>query len=1073
MARTIRALLFLAAVAGFAPTLSAPASPTRPPRSEGSAPSVPLRSAAGFGQLPLQFIPNRGQTAPAVAFYTTGRDRIVFFATEGLTVALVGDIPGGDRTGSARRWAVKLDFVESASGAKPVGLERSGAVVSYFTGRAGDRAAGLAAYEKIVYRDLWPGIDLIYSGGPNSIKSEFIVRPGADPSRIALRCRGAESVSLTADGRLALRTPAGTIEEDAPIAYQEIRGARRSVPVAYDLEGETCGFEVGAYDEDATLIVDPSSLVYSGFIGGPGADAGAGIALGADGSAYVVGTTASLETGFPATAGPDLTYNGGDQDVFVAKVAPDGTGLVYCGYIGGAGADRGAGVAVDVSGNAYVTGTTSSSESTFPVGTGPDLTFNGYQDVFVAKVDPAGTSLLYCGYVGGVTLDQAGGIAVDGAGAAYLCGTTGSDERSFPVKVGPDLVHEGSFYDAFVAKVVPSGAELAYCGYIGGVDGDNGAGIAVDAAGCAYVSGTTASSELDGFPVTVGPCLNFQGGLCDAYVAKVNALGASLDYCGYVGRPGTDFAAAIALDAAGSVYCVGNLYFDSEPPDVTLSTVNPSGTAVVDYRSFGGTGDDRAVGVAVDGWGNVYIAGHTNSNTNAFPETVGPGLVRKYYMDYYDPFVMKLDASGVGPPVYCGFIAGYGDDRAAGIAVDGLGSAYVVGTAGDGDWSFFPTIVGPSRSYGGGDSDAFISKVLPVPAVSHPVLISIEPSTVLAGDRTVTFTLRGADLGDGAIARWYGSGRPTRFISDTQLEVENGVHDLVEGRTCEIYIENPDGQTAGPVTLTIDNPVPRLDALSPAVVPAAGNVTRLRLLGANFLRNSIVRWNGAVLSSGWDAYVNMEALDVTIPPAELAAGGVFQVSVENPEPAGGTTVPLAFRIATFSLNCATPRATVGAGGAAVFPILLTPLYGPFDAAVSFDCFNLPPGCAASFSPAGPTPGAGPLDVVLTVTTTARSGSAAAAARDSSGLLPPGLVLLAGAWVVSLRFRSPRGRRRSGRVRRLAFAASVCLLLISASCGPGGSDGPSGQGTPPGTYQLTVRATSGGLAVAVPLTLVVR
>ncbi|TLZ74268.1 MAG: hypothetical protein E6K08_10340 [Methanobacteriota archaeon] len=207
------------------------------------------------------------------------------------------------------------------------------------------------------------------------------------------------------------------------------------------------------------------------------------------------------------TVGPDLTFNG-NGDAFVAKVNAAGTALVYAGYIGGSSFEEAFGIAVDVAGNAYVAGTTASSEATFPVTVGPDTTYNGGAnvfgaDAFVAKVNAAGTALVYAGYVGGSGVDQALGIAVDVAGNAYVTGVTDSSETTFPVTVGPDLTYNGNL-DAFVAKVNAAGTALLYAGYIGGSADEGGYGIAVDVAGNAYVTGFTSSSEAT-FPVTVGP----------------------------------------------------------------------------------------------------------------------------------------------------------------------------------------------------------------------------------------------------------------------------------------------------------------------------------------------------------------------------------------------------------------------------------------------------------------------------------------------------------------------------------------------------------------------------------------
>jgi len=263
----------------------------------------------------------------------------------------------------------------------------------------------------------------------------------------------------------------------------------------------------------AKVNPDGTALVYAGFLGGSDSDYGWGIAVDASGSAYVTGGTFSSD--FPAVVGPDTSHNGG-WDAFVAKVNPSGTALVYAGFLGGSGWDEGWGIAVDASGNAYVTGRTRSSN--FPVVVGPDLSFNSNYDAFVAKVNPSGTALVYAGFLGGSGWDEGWGIAVDASGSAYVTGWTYSSD--FPAVVGPDTSYNGSA-DAFVAKVNPSGTALVYAGFLGGSGWDEGYGIAVDASGNAYVTGKTESSD---FPAVVGPDTSYNGGR-DAFVAKVEAGG--------------------------------------------------------------------------------------------------------------------------------------------------------------------------------------------------------------------------------------------------------------------------------------------------------------------------------------------------------------------------------------------------------------------------------------------------------------------------------------------------------------------------------------------------------------------
>ncbi|MBN2206053.1 MAG: SBBP repeat-containing protein, partial [Candidatus Aminicenantes bacterium] len=246
---------------------------------------------------------------------------------------------------------------------------------------------------------------------------------------------------------------------------------------------------------------------------------------------------------FPETIGPDLTYNGGFTDAFVAKVHATGTALAYCGFIGDGGSDEGLGIAVDAGGNAYLTG----SSQTAP----------GFTDTnaFVVKVNAAGTAAIYSFSLGGSSYDAGHAIAVDRLGCAYVTGETSSDESSFPETVGPDLTANGDS-DAFVAKLNAVGSALVYCGYLGGAGADYGRGIVVDGAGFAYIAGETYSGEAS-FPVREGPDLTYNGS-GDAFVAKLNVWGQHFLYCGYVGGSGEDFCRGIAIDGGGNTYIVGS-----------------------------------------------------------------------------------------------------------------------------------------------------------------------------------------------------------------------------------------------------------------------------------------------------------------------------------------------------------------------------------------------------------------------------------------------------------------------------------------------------------------------------------
>jgi hypothetical protein len=291
-----------------------------------------------------------------------------------------------------------------------------------------------------------------------------------------------------------------------------------------------------------------NTLVFSTYLGGSGSDTANGIAVDAGLNSYVVGDTTSMN--FPATAFQTAYH--GSQDAFVSKISPDGGRLLYSTYLGGAGADHGAAIAVDSSGSAYIAGSTWSSD--FPVANAYQRTIAGGSDAFIARLSSNGNTLLFSTYLGGSGgsvwyPETAQGIALDTAGNAYVVGVTSSADFPLSHAAQPQLLGE---MDAFVSKVNSSGA-MMYSTYLGGSGVEMGNAIAVDASGAAYVAGYTYSTD---FPVTGG----FQtaiGGDCDAFMAKLSPAGDSLVYATYLGGSGSDTATGVALDASGNVYLSG------------------------------------------------------------------------------------------------------------------------------------------------------------------------------------------------------------------------------------------------------------------------------------------------------------------------------------------------------------------------------------------------------------------------------------------------------------------------------------------------------------------------------------
>src|SRR5437588_2630085 len=699
--------------------------------------------AEAYGRLPLSFEANRGQADPQVRFLARGPQQTLFLtSTEAVLVVTKPAPPGSEPPaprnakprGSATGTVLRMSFAGANQAARVTGLEELPGKAHYFIGNnPAQWRPNVPTYAKVRYDDLYPGIDLIYDGTQRHLEYDFVVRPGADPHRIALRLQGADRLEVDSQGDLVLHTAAGVIRQRKPAIYQEIGAVRKEIPGGYVLSGaQQIGFQVAAYDATRPLIIDPV-LVYSTYLEGSANDYGYGIAVDGSGNAYVTGYT--ISTNFPTTAGAFQTTPSGNNDAFVAKINPSGSALVYSTYLGGNANDNGYGIAVDGSGNAYVTGSTTSPD--FPTTAGafqPDYggAPNGGapQDAFVTKINPSGSALVYSTYLGGNIADYGTGIAVDAQGSAYVTGNTDSFS-DFPRTAGavqPAYGNGGT--DAFVTKLNPTGTALAYSTFIAGTVANHGTGIAVDAQGSAYVTGYTFSSD---FPTTPGAFQTAKRGNSSTFVTKFNPAGTALVYSTFLGGNGgdgnistSDVGNGITVDGSGSAYVTGSTASPDFPTtagavqptfggleDASVTKFNPTGTALVYSTFLGGSSYDVGTGIALDTLGYAYVTGYTGS-TN-FPTTAG--AFQRPSSNKYLVFVAKLNPPG-SALVYSTYLGGSGGnvtvgggDFGTGIAVDGSGNAYITGYTQSPN---FPTTPGAFQpTYGGGatSTHAFVVKL--------------------------------------------------------------------------------------------------------------------------------------------------------------------------------------------------------------------------------------------------------------------------------------------------------------------------------------------------------------------------
>ncbi|MFY9573727.1 MAG: SBBP repeat-containing protein, partial [Blastocatellia bacterium] len=514
------------------------------------------RLSGTYGRLPISFEVNRGQSDPGVKFLSRVSGACLFLTSTEAVLAI-------HKTSSNSAAVIGMKLVGASTVAKVEGVDLLPGTSNYLIGKDPDKwQTKIPTYRKVQYRDIYAGVDLIYYGNQQQLEYDFVVSPGSDPRAIRLDFRGARQVRVDAAGDLVLQTKSGKLRMLKPSIHQEIDGDRRVIPGRYVMRGKhRVGFEIAAYDKNKTLIIDPV-FDHSTFLGGTSFDEGKSIAVDSGGNAFVTGRTTSFN--FPVTIdGFDTTY-ANSTDVFVTKMNPSGSAILYSTYLGGNDEDMGLGIAIDASGNAYVTGSTSSNDYPMTPGVFQVVRPGGFGpgDPFVTKLNSAGTGLIYSTFLGGTSSDQANSIAVDSSGNAYVAGFTFSS--NFPTTPGAfQTVFAGGGFpqgDAFIAKLNNNGTSLIYSTLLGGSASDQATGIAIDSQGNAYVTGSTTSTDFDttpgSFQTTYGGS-NIFSSVGDAFATKLNNTGAALLFSTYLGGEGDDAGMGIALDSSGNSYLAG------------------------------------------------------------------------------------------------------------------------------------------------------------------------------------------------------------------------------------------------------------------------------------------------------------------------------------------------------------------------------------------------------------------------------------------------------------------------------------------------------------------------------------
>jgi Beta-propeller repeat len=754
--------------------------PSHPPRAVVPAvPAIDLAASPAplvsgkYGDLPLAFEENHGQTDSRVKYLARGKGYTLFLTPKEAVLSLryatpctrqgtasavplddsestrlqplrasrsgdaacssvseatnLGVVAASDRllqkhTPPKSYSAVELEFA-GASHARPriEGIEKLEGITNYFIGNDPSQwHTEIPNYRKVVYRNAYPGIDVAYYGNPGQLETDFIIKPGANPRAIQLRAKGATATRLDQNGDLLLSTAAGEVRLHKPIVYQESAGAHREIAGNYRVrEDGLLSFSVATYDRSLPLVIDPT-LTFSTFLGGSTVDQATGVAADSAGEAYVTGFTSS--TDFPTSATPLQGATGGAPDAFVTKYNAGGTAFVFSTYLGGSGLDQGNGIAVNkTTGDVFVTGFTLSSD--FPTvnplaGQGPPPA--GAGNGFVAKIAANGSALLFSTYLGGNGGATGNGIAVDGAGDTYVTGQTASTNFPAVAAFQPALASTSLCCNAFVTKIKGDGSAITYSSYLGGEANDFGSAIAVDPTGNAYLTGGTTSAKFN-TKAPIQPSLGGTGAT-NAFVAEVSftaspAPAASLVYSTYLGGSASDQGTGIAVDASGNAYVAGRATSPDFPLKNPLQAPDNGGDAFVAKVAAGGGSLDFSTPFGGGGDIGTGIALDSTGNiyiTGATSAQVFPTKVplQAILSGSQAAFVAELKNDG-SDSIFSTYLGGSSFDQldqGNAIAVDTSANIYVAGLSGTLD---FPTVTPFQVLPKSLEGNAFVAKIAP------------------------------------------------------------------------------------------------------------------------------------------------------------------------------------------------------------------------------------------------------------------------------------------------------------------------------------------------------------------------
>ncbi len=651
------------------------------------------------------FIENRGQMGQGAGrFYATGYEMSVALHDDCIAYQIHPSNSVGGPGGSL----YKVRFL-GAEPTQPIGTKTKDFRSHFFMGNEKeDHITDVRSYEEVLYPGLYPFIDLRFYFMEGRLKYDIKVRPGGDPGDVLLGYEGAQRLELEG-GDLLVHTPADTVRELAPVAYQDSKEDLVQVPVRYTIqEGSHVGFEVGKFDPSTTLVIDPE-VSFSTFIGSTQWDEGDCIHVDKNGHIFLAGLTKS--PGFPNTTGAfDSTHNG-HGDVFVAKIGPKADKVIWSTFIGTSDWDSPSCMHVDDKGCVYLAGITGN--SSFPTTEGAFCrTVGGLDDSFYLKLDQNGSKLLFSTLYGGEGRDLPFAMEIDSKGCAYLTGRARS--KDFPTTTNALDTTLGGMGDTYILKFNSNASKVLYSTFIGGGDFDNGWGLELVGTDL-YVAGGTYGQ---GFPITAGAYDTTFNGKEDCFLLRFNIENLTLDYSTYFGGSSWDRAWGLAVDSQGFAFVTGITESDDFPVTKGAFDTKHNGDSdgfvlKIDLRNsslaystyIGGNLRDTVTQVVLDNSGNAFLKAATESTD--FPVTPEAMDGRHALDDSFDGALLKLNHNG-SKLIYSTFLGGVGYDGISEIMV--VNSTYIYLTGLTGSWDF-PLTNGTYQTVYAGEWDAFIMKI--------------------------------------------------------------------------------------------------------------------------------------------------------------------------------------------------------------------------------------------------------------------------------------------------------------------------------------------------------------------------